>query len=359
MRILYIVPELYKHGGIQEFAKSIYSELKNDFNIELINWQNDLSLLAKGILKFSPSKFSQSLYLKFFSSHFRKKYDLNADLIHFWHPEPAMAFLDRKYIVSCHGMEILEENTKGYRKLIYKKVFDNALVIHANSRYTKDLVINLFEVDPDKVVVINPPIDVKKFNSRGRKKKEIFIIGTLTRFNRRKNIPNIIKALNILKEKYGVKFKYLLAGDGIDRKRIMNELKRAKFEYEYLGEISEEEKINEFYPSIDVFVLPPLELPNDVEGFGIVYLEANACGIPVVASKTGGVPDAVEEGVSGVFADPTNPEDIATKILEVLKNKEKYFKSAKNWAERFDVKKVKKEFIKMYEVNYENVGKRR
>jgi len=349
MRILYIVPELYKHGGIQEFAKSIYSELKNDFNIELINWQNDLSLLAKGILKFSPAKFSQFLYLKFFSSHFRKKYDRNADLIHFWHPEPAMAFLDGKYMVSCHGMEILEENMKGYRKLIYKKVFDNALVIHVNSRYTKDLVINLFEVDPDKVVVINPPIDVKKFNSRGRKKKESFVIGTLTRFNRRKNVPNIIKALNILKEKYGVKFKYLLAGDGVDRKRIMNELKRAKFEYEYLSEISEEEKINEFYPSIDVFVLPPLELPNDVEGFGIVYLEANACGIPVVASKTGGVPDAVKEGVSEVFADPTNPENIADKILFVINTLEEWEQRCKEHAENFDVRKISKQFKELYE----------
>ena len=349
MRILYIVPELYKHGGIQEFAKSIYSELKNDFNIELINWQNDLSLLAKGILKFSPSKFSQFLYLKFFSSHFRKKYDLNADLIHFWHPEPAMAFLDGKYMVSCHGMEILEENMKGYRKLIYKKVFDNALVIHVNSRYTKDLVINLFEVDPDKVVVINPPIDVKKFNRREKKKKESFVIGTLTRFNRRKNVPNVIKALNILKEKYGVKFKYLLAGDGIDRKRILNELKRAKFEYEYLGEISEEEKINEFYPSIDIFVLPPLELPNDVEGFGIVYLEANACGIPVVASKTGGVPDAVKEGISGVFADPTNPENIADKILFVINTLEEWEQRCKEHAENFDVRKISKQFKELYE----------
>jgi len=348
MRILYIVPELYKHGGIQEFAKSIYSELKNDFNIKLINWQNDLSLLAKGILKFSPSRFSQFLYLKFFSSYFRRKYDLNVDLIHFWHPEPAMAFLDRKYIVSCHGMEILEENTKGYRKLIYKKVFDNALVIHVNSRYTKDLVIDLFKVDPDKVVVINPPIDIKKFNSKKKKKKEGYVLGTLTRFNRRKNIPNIIRALNILKEKYGVKFKYLLAGDGIDRKRIMNELKRAKFEYEYLGEISEEEKINEFYPSIDVFVLPPLELPNDVEGFGIVYLEANACGIPVVASKTGGVPDAVEEGVSGVFADPTNPKDIADKILYLINTLEEWEQRCKKHGENFDVRKISKQFKELY-----------
>jgi len=137
--------------------------------------------------------------------------------------------------------------------------------------------------------------------------------------------------------------------EGVDRKRIMNELKRAKFKYEHLGEISEEEEINEFYLSIDVFVLPPLELPNDVEGFGIVYLEANACGIPVVASKTGGVPDAVKEGVSGVFADPTNPEDIANKILFIINTLEKWEQRCKEHAENFNVRKISKQFKELYE----------
>jgi len=350
MRISYIVPELYKHGGIQEFAKTVYSALKSDFNIKMINWQNDLPLLAKGILKFSPAKLSQYLYLNFFSSHFRKKYNLSAELIHFWHPEPAMTFLDKKFIVSCHGMEILKRNTKGYRRSIYKRVFDNALVIHVNSRYTRDLVVDSFGVDSDKVVVINPPIDVKKFSGRKKKRKENLVIGTLTRFNRRKNVLNIIKALNILKEKYNIEFKYLLAGDGLERERILNELKKAKFECEYLGEISEEKKINEFFPSIDIFVLPPLELPNDVEGFGIVYLEANAYGIPVVASKTGGVPDAVEEGVSGVFADPTNPEDIADKINYLINTLEDWEQKCKEHAKKFNVERVSEQFKDLYKV---------
>jgi len=351
MKIKYIVPELYNNGGIQEFAKSLYSQLKDKFELELLNWENDLSLPAKGILKYSPAKISSYLYSQIFSNHFRGKYAIeDVDLIHFWHPEPAMAFLDKKYIVTCHGTEILPSNIKGFRKILYPKVLHNAILIHANSNYTKNLVMEIFDVPSEKIKVINPPIEYSKLAKSERKaNKDKIIIGTLTRFNRRKNVPNVIKALNILKEKYNVDFEYYLVGAGIDKKRIMDELKKAKFEWEYFGEISEEEKINKFYPSLDVFVMPSLALQNDIEGFGIAYLEANAYGIPVVASKTGGVPDAVKEGISGELADPTNPEDIAEEILRILIKKDKYRESAKKWAVQFDIKKIAKSFSEIYD----------
>lgn len=347
MRIAYVVPELHKNGGIQEFAKSIYAQLRGKFDIQILDWKNDLSLPVKGILRYSPPKIGDLLYSNLFSKHFKEKYKATdrADLIHFWHPDPAMAFLDKKYIVTCHGMEILPANTKGFRKILYPGVLNNALLIHANSNYTKNLIIKLFNIPPRKIKVINPPIDYVKFAKAERKiAKNKVIIGTLTRFNRRKNVPNTIKALNILKEKYNLDFKYYLVGDGVEKRRILSELDRAKFEWQYFGEISDDEKINHFYPSLDVFVLPPLDLPNDIEGFGIVYLEANTCGVPVVAARTGGVPDAVREGVSGVFTDPTNPGDIATKILELIENREKYERSTKEWTEKFDIKKIAKEF---------------
>jgi len=349
MKINYVVPELHKYGGIQEFAKSISLELE-EFNIKLINWENDLSIVAKAIMKFSPAKISSLLYRNYFCFHFKRKYKFNGNLIHFWHPEPATAFLDMgyEYIVTCHGMEILPANIKGFREILYSEVFDRALLIHVNSNYTRKLLTKFFDVPRKKIRVINPPINYKKFVSQGRiRNKDKIIIGTLTRFNKRKNVPNIIKALNILKEKYDLKFIYYLAGDGLEKKKILNELKNSKFEWKYFGKISEEKKIKEFYPSLDVFVLPPLELPNDVEGFGIVYLEANAYGIPVVASKTGGIPEAVKEGVSGVFANPTDPEDIAMKILKVLENKDKYSSLARKWAKKFDIKKIGEKFRKM------------
>ena len=349
MNITYIVPELNKNGGIQKFAESIYTGLKNELDIKMLDWENDLNLIVKGVLRCSPARVGSFLYSHMFSTHFRKRYKLtDNDLIHFWHPEPAMAFLDKKYIVSCHGMEILQENVKSFREVMYPRVLNEAIVIHVNSNYTKNLVLR-FDVPEEKVKVINPPIDYGKLASQNKIYKDKIVIGTLARFNRRKNVLNIIKALNIFKERYNPNFVYYLAGDGTDKRRILEELSKAKFEWKYFGEISETRKIKEFYPSLDVFVMPTLELPTDVEGFGIVYLEANAYGIPVVASRTGGVPDAVKEGVSGVFADPTNPEDIAAKIFEVLEDKGKYFWSARNWAKRFDIKIIAKEFAKMYE----------
>ena len=351
MNITYVVPELHKNGGIQEFAKTVCYRLPA-YNIDLVNWKDILLLPEKAFLKFLPTVLASDFYDHFAIKKFKNHYKniANAEFVHFWHPESAMAFLDKKYIVTCHGMDILPANMKGFRKEKYEAVFNNAKLINVNSNFTKRLLLNTFDAVEEKVRVINPPIEYEKFiRNDCAKKKGKPVIGTLTRFNKRKNVPNIIKALKSLREKYHLDFIYYLAGNGLEKRRILQELKRAKFEWKYFGEISDDEKNKEFYPSLDVFVMPPLELPNDVEGFGIVYLEANACGIPVVASKTGGAREAVKEGVSGIFADPTNPEDIAAKIIEVLENRGKFKYSTKEWAKQFDAEKVAKKIAELYE----------
>ncbi len=359
---MYIVPWLSTKGGIQEFAKSVYSKLEKKYELKILDWEYDLSLQLpiRGILKYSPTKISAYLYAKIASSHFKKSYGkiLNdADLIHFWHPEPATAaaFSDEKFIVTCHGLEILKERLKGFRLNLYSKTLSKALIVHTNSNYTKRLVMKNFNINPERIKIIPPGIDLEnwKLSRSVQRERDRIIIGTLTRFVKRKNVLNVVRALNILVEKYDIDLEYYLAGDGPEKNKILEELRKAKFEWKYFGKISEEEKIKKFYPSLDVFVMPPLELPNDVEGFGIVYLEANACGVPVVASNTGGIPDAVKEHVSGVFADPTSPEDIAMEILRVIKDINKYSFLSRRWVNKFDINKIAKEFDKMYrQVNF-------
>lgn len=351
--ISYVVLHLDEFGGAQELAKAVYSCLRSQYQMELINWKHkDWSLITK---IFGYPTFLNVDFAKFFpiDRDFKetKNRVMNSDLIHFWYLGLARPFIHRNYIVSCHGMELLEPNLKTWRKEAYPKVLRNAKFVHVNSDYTRGL-LNRFGVPDTKVKIIPPPIDYEKFSSHSRLKKRTedkLVIGTLSRFIKRKNIPNIIKALQIVHNDFGVDFKYYLAGDGIERDRILAELREASFQFEYLGAISEENKVAEFYPSLDVFVMPPLDLPDSVEGFGIIYLEANAYGIPVVASKVGGVPDAVKEGISGLFADPTDPYDIAVKILELLQNKERYETSAKEWARQFDIKKVAKRFAEIYD----------
>ena len=255
-RIIYIVPNLHESGGIQELAKAIYSELKDEFDLELVNWTNDLNLPIKAFLKFAPSKSGSYLYKNYFSNHFRSKYNIDpSDLIHFWHIEPAMAFLDKKYIISCLGMEVLPIYIKKYREIMYQEVLTRALAIHVISRYTEELIKTQFDYSDVKIRLIPPCINYSKFNNINKIKTDKIIIGTLTRFNKRKNVVNIIKSLNTLKQIYGLEFEYYLAGNGLERDAILKELQHANFEWKYFGELNETEKIQRFYPSLDIFVI--------------------------------------------------------------------------------------------------------
>jgi phosphatidylinositol alpha-1,6-mannosyltransferase len=82
-------------------------------------------------------------------------------------------------------------------------------------------------------------------------------------------------------------------------------------------------KLVNYYSLCDLFVLVsrPDAKSKEVEGFGIVFLEANACYKAVVGSAVGGITDAVIDGVTGrLVADPTDPTEIASVVIELLKN---------------------------------------
>jgi phosphatidylinositol alpha-1,6-mannosyltransferase len=273
------------------------------------------------------------------------------ELVNYWHVDAAMALpLGKTSVVVCHGLEILESNVKDYKRGDFLTTLRGAGKIVANSRYTKQYLQSHYLIDPGKITVINPGIDLSVFDFIPHGNSgEMFVIGTLTRLVERKNISNIIRALVLLKNEYKVQFIYKLAGDGPELKRVMGELARSEINFEYLGAITENEKVNVFYPSLDVFVLPPLETSESVEGFGIVFLEANACGVPVVAADTGGVSDAVKDSVSGLFANPRDPIDIARKIFEILAAKDDYRRSSREWAENFSQEITARKFLELYD----------
>jgi phosphatidylinositol alpha-1,6-mannosyltransferase len=75
------------------------------------------------------------------------------------------------------------------------------------------------------------------------------------------------------------------------------------------------------YQLCDVLVLPVLEMNDDVEGFGIVALEAAAAGKPVVATRVGGIPDAIEESKSGILVAPGDYKSLSEAILSVLSDR--------------------------------------
>jgi phosphatidylinositol alpha-1,6-mannosyltransferase len=83
----------------------------------------------------------------------------------------------------------------------------------------------------------------------------------------------------------------------------------------FAGEVPDEDLVAHYCLG-DVFVMPNRKLPNgDTEGFGLVFLEANSCGIPVIAGRDGGSRDAVQHGANGMIVDGSSIDEIATAML--------------------------------------------
>jgi phosphatidyl-myo-inositol dimannoside synthase len=121
--------------------------------------------------------------------------------------------------------------------------------------------------------------------------------------NPRKNVDLIIRALATLKDHYS--FTYHVVGEGTLRPYLESLADRLNLSdcVRFHGTL-DLDQLRRLYASSDLFVLTPSATPQNVEGFGIVYLEANACGTPVLASRKGGAAEAVKPGVSGLFVDP-------------------------------------------------------
>jgi phosphatidylinositol alpha-1,6-mannosyltransferase len=134
----------------------------------------------------------------------------------------------------------------------------------------------------------------------------------------KKNIDGVLKALRQIIGQVP-EVRYLIAGDGEERESL-EKLRDALGLQPYvlfLGNI-EHSKLPSFYCASDLFILPSYEVKGNVETFGISFIEASACGKPVIAGKGGGVEDAVIDGETGLLVDPCDIDEIAAAILHLL-----------------------------------------
>lgn len=262
------------------------------------------------------------------------------------------------YIIYLHGVDLFEPQKSQIKKKLALLVLKNASKIIANSEFLKNEVIKL-GIKEKNIFVVNPGINYKKFiYSREkienlRKKYNLFdkkIIFTLGRIIPRKGQDMVIKALpKVIKKIPNVI--YLIGGDGEYKKELEKLVSKLNLERKviFLGSISdvEDTKACYFYLS-DVFAMPTREIKRekDVESFGIVYLEASACGKPVIGGRSGGAAEAVIDGKTGFLVKGANVDEIARAIIKLLLDEKqaKYLgDEGKKRAEKFDWKnQVKK-----------------
>ena len=160
---------------------------------------------------------------------------------------------------------------------------------------------------------------------------DAFLIVTVGRQVRRKGFEWFIE--NVI-PKLPARVVFWLAGDGPERDNIEAAVQRSGLQHRArcLGRISEEELI-ELYRRAQLFIMPNIVVPGDMEGFGIVMLEAGACGLPTLAADLEGIRDVVKEGVNGWFAPSGDTDAFVGRIMTLLDDPEALRSASQRTAE--------------------------
>lgn len=234
-------------------------------------------------------------------------------------------FLPIKYGIFLHGMDLSFALRSPRKRLLARLVLKKArVIVCANSR-VQSLLFEFMPALAARTILIHPGANpagavpalqdsiISRYGLKG--KKIIFSIGRLVK---RKGFDQVIKSLDKVE---GDNWLYLLAGDGPEKDNLkkLAAASKQKEKIIFLGPLSDEEKWS-CLDLCDIFVMTSRDLAGDFEGFGIVYLEANLMGKPVIAGASGGVADAVIHEGSGLLVDPENPEEISEAINRLLSN---------------------------------------
>jgi phosphatidylinositol alpha-1,6-mannosyltransferase len=220
-----------------------------------------------------------------------------------------------------HGIEAWTRRSRLYGPML--KSVDSFIAV---SRYSAERFAAWSKVSKKQFFVlpncvdfnsfVPQPRDMKLVERYGvRDNKLILTVGRMASQERYKGFDEVIEAMPELRRRFP-NLKYMIVGDGDDRSRLEEKVKSLGLSKKviFTGKIPEQEKASH-YCLADAYVMPSYG-----EGFGIVFLEALGCGIPVVGSKVDGSREALLDGQLGRLVDPNVPEELLEAITCVLRD---------------------------------------
>lgn len=376
IRILYIITRFDKGGS----AKSVYNLVlglnKERFSLTLISgpenilYQQNAQVFRQIGVRYIciPELVRDINLIKDIKAFFKLYFFIKKERFDIVHTHTSKAGILGRWSAKLAGTRIIVHTPHGHIFYGYFNWFLSKIFIYLErlTALITDVIIPLTEIgkqeyilyriaESDKFVPIFSGIDLDKFRLNQydpiQVKKELnispehLVIGTVSRLDPIKGnkyfIISLRKVLKVIPN-----LRVLIVGEGSQKRLLKHLVKKYHLDKQviFLGHRDDIEKIISIF---DVFVLSSLN-----EGMGICLLEAQAKGIPVVATRVGGIPAVVKEAVTGILVPPKDPNAMAEAIIYLLANESKrkeMSKEALNWVdERFSIHTMINKHTELY-----------
>lgn len=290
--------------------------------------------------------------------HKIKNYFKDCDLIHVLsEPYSPLAYyifkkLKIPYLITGHGTYLINPLAALRFKKIYSQTYQQAKQVICVSNFTKEELAKKIKLN--NLTVIHNGIDYQKFSNTVHQKighpVKFLTVGAI---KERKNQLFSLRVINSLKEE-GIDLKYYIIGQ-VDSLSYLERIKEYIKEHqlsnqvEILTQVNDQELLN-YYQESDIFVLTSQKINYEFEGFGLVFLEASASGLPSIGQLGTGAVEAIKDSSSGYVV--SSEKEARDKILQLIYNQTLYqimSSQALTWAQEHDWSKVVIKYLKFYD----------
>ena len=255
---------------------------------------------------------------------------------------PVHSFLPPRLVLTFHGSEILRFHADPVTRWLARRLIRHAYRISTLTHYTKNLLCARFPEAASKTFLtpgaLRADFAVRRHPGTAASGKVIVL--TVGRLHPRKGQLLALQALQALPPELAARVEYWIVGNAVKPayERTLREAAAARpgLSVHFLGALSDDE-LDRVYAQADIFALTSIDHGHSVEGFGLVYLEASAHGLPVVAHRVGGVAEAVVDGETGFLTSPHHPSELTVAFGLLIKDpalRARMGDAGRDWARR-------------------------
>lgn len=232
------------------------------------------------------------------------------------------------YLCWAHGEELIHAGSSRELTFWLKRVHRDASALIANSQNTAGLLTRM-GAPADRIHVVHPGVDVDRYRPDRGQAAELrarllsgadVLLLTVGRLQRRKGHDVVLQALSSLVT-HRPRVRYVIVGDGEERARLesMAITLGLGSHVTFVGKV-ESSDLPHYYAAADIFVHPNRIEGGDLEGFGMVFLEAAAMELPTVGGDSGGAPEAIQRDVTGRLVSGTDVRELAYVLAGLIDN---------------------------------------